>query len=114
MCDIDIQKFIKQDYKPFNDYILQNIKTKVCDFFGIEINDLYLRTKKYENCFPRFLIFAYIYKNFDVSLSFVARIFNKTHSTVLNGLKKVSNEKQLQNYYKTLFEENFEYKPKNK
>lgn len=92
--NMDLAKNILGDNSP-RTYTVDKIKTYVCDFFGIPVEDLMSQKRTKEVAYARQLA-MYICRNLmDLSLTKVGESFNRDHSTAKHGIDKIHSDIKL-------------------
>lgn len=100
--DMDVAKNVLGEYKSSSSriYTVDEIKTYVCDFFGITVEDLMSQKRTKEISYARQLA-MYICRNLlDLSLPKVGKSFDRDHSTALHAINKIEKEIKVNNAVK--------------
>jgi len=59
----------------------------VCDTFGVDLHQLFGRTRVRHITYCRFILFDYMYNYGKFTLQYIGSIFNRSHSMVMHGNK---------------------------
>ena len=70
-----------------------DIIERSAEYFGVKSKDLVTQKRNKEFLFPRMMIMHVLYYNKKIkpSTSYIGKLFNRDHSTVLNSLKQIDN-----------------------
>ncbi len=72
----------------------KKIITRVCEFYKVDIEDLFSKNRKKEVSFARHVCMYILKDRNGLSLSRIARLFNRDHTSVLYGVNKIMAEIQ--------------------
>ncbi|OUR97113.1 hypothetical protein A9Q84_12345 [Halobacteriovorax marinus] len=72
----------------------KKIINRVCSYYKIDIEDLFSRSRKKEFSFPRHVCMYILKERNGFSLSRIATLFNRDHTSVLYGVNKILAETQ--------------------
>jgi|SRR5690606_14253619 len=76
------------DMKINSSYIIRTVS----HISGVSIEEMLGKSRAQEVCYARFVCFYHMHKYLAMSKASIGRIFNKDHSTVINGLDVLQNE----------------------
>lgn len=95
--NMDTAKNVLGDYKSESQkiYTVDEIKTYVCDFFGISVEDLMSQKRTKEISYARQLAMYICRTLLDLSLPKVGKSFARDHATALHAIKKIEKDMQI-------------------
>lgn len=67
----------------------KKIITRVCDYYKVDIEDIFSRNRKKECAFARHLCMYILKERNGLSLSRIATLFNRDHTSVIYGINKI-------------------------
>lgn len=100
--NMDLAKNILGEYKSETTkiYTVDEIKTYVCDFFGISVEDLMSQKRTKEISYARQLAMYICRTLLDLSLPKVGKSFDRDHATALHAIKKIEQSIKINNNVK--------------
>ena len=100
--NMDLAKNILGEYKSESPkiYTVDEIKTYVCDFFGISVDDLMSQKRTKEISYARQLAMYICRTLLDLSLPKVGKSFDRDHATALHAIKKIEQSIKINNNVK--------------
>ena len=69
---------------------LDELFNNVCDYFGISVDIIFKKCRKSIVLKSRYIIWYVMYHRMKYNLTDIARIFGMHHTTIINGLKRIS------------------------
>ena len=99
---MDLAKNVLGEYKSETPkiYTVDEIKTYVCDFFGISVEDLMSQKRTKEISYARQLAMYICRTLLDLSLPKVGKSFDRDHATALHAIKKIEQSIKINNNVK--------------
>ncbi len=85
---------------------IKDIGKVVCEVFGIDYQNWLDNTMSHKRKFaePRHAFFYFVKKYTKKSLSQIGALLNKDHATVLNSIKNINNQLQVDKSFKAKFD----------
>ena len=77
---------------------MKNIIKYTSEYFGIDEKLLTGKSRKFELVRKREYVYFYCRNNLNMTLKEIGSLFNRDHSTVINGLDNMRNDKQFDRY----------------
>lgn len=87
-------KLINSDFSPKDDKIIRFIVDKALDVFGISLNLLFNKTRKFVSADARMSCYFIIYNYTDLSITDIANLFKKTHPLIYRDIKRLMSIKK--------------------
>lgn len=82
---------------------LSEIKTAVCEAFGIEESELFEKKRSNKLAYPRFAFNSLLKEHLNIGVMEIARLVSKKHSTIINALDRHNELKTCNLRYKINF-----------
>lgn len=90
MTNEAIKEVIKSTTKPKRSVSVKNIIAKIADFYGVEEESMYARTRRREIVKPRQIIMYILREDFNLSYPAIGNVFGgKDHTTVIHACEKI-------------------------
>lgn len=77
--------------KRSDNIMTDNIIKDVCDEYGIELDDLFSKSRYRILVEPRQVLFYILHKKLNIPCQKVGKMFGKNHATILHGANQIKN-----------------------
>ncbi len=89
----EVRQSLKLFSKPTKNFSVRHIVSKIADFYGIDSNSIYEKTRRREIVRPRQIIMYILRENFNVSYPTIGlKLGGRDHTTVIHSCEKIKRE----------------------